>query len=97
VVNEIEVTRRDMAHWKLDPSKCGDLFEHLTKYHESETTGKPCHRNNCSICKGASHGADTARLLAIARDEKMIEPYLLERGYAVSSTPEILDDSWVIA
>jgi len=97
VVNEIEVTRRDMAHWRLDPNKCGMLFEHLTKYHESETTGKPCHRNNCSICKGASHGADTARLLAIARDEKMIEPYLIERSHTISYTPEILDDSWVIA
>ena len=96
VSNEIETTRRDMSHWSIDQNKCGQLFEHLTKYHENETTGKPCHRNNCSICKGASHGADTARMLAVARDLKIVEPYL-QGSVRVRNRQQYAEQAWVVA
>jgi len=97
VSNDIEITRRDMSNWRLDPIKCGLLFEHLTKYHENETTGKPCHRPNCSICKGASHGADAARMLAMARDLKIVEPYLTGGAYKIKSRPQFAEEAWVVA
>ena len=74
--NEIEVTRRRLSKTKISIPKCQQLFDHLTKYHENETSQKPCHRNNCSICKGASHGADTARLMMMAIEIGIVEPYL---------------------
>lgn len=97
VANEIEVVRKDMVNWRINMNKCGDLFEHLTKYHENETTGKPCHKRNCSICKGASHGADAARLVAIARDLGIVEPYLQDRGYSIRKKPQFAEEAWVVA
>jgi hypothetical protein len=94
VQNEIEILRRELKNVRIDIHKCKKLFEHLTKYHESETTGKPCHRNNCSICKGASHGVDTLRLLAMAKNGNLIESYL---DKAIKKTSlSVIKDDWVI-
>ena len=76
VANDIEIVRRDMHNYWLDMEQCIKLFEHLSKYHQSESTGKPCHRNNCSICNGASHGADALRMLSMARHLGLVEPYI---------------------
>jgi hypothetical protein len=97
VSNDIEVTRRDMSNWSMDQGKCGTLFEHLTKYHENETTGKPCHKPNCSTCKGASHGADAARMMAVARDLKIVEPYLTGGAYKIKNRPQYAEEAWVVA
>jgi hypothetical protein len=94
VQNEIEILRREIKNMSFDMVKCKKLFEHLTKYHESETTGKPCHRNNCSVCKGASHGVDTLRLLAMAKNGNLVEPYLDRERRKISITQ--LTDDWVI-
>ncbi len=94
VQNEIEILRREIKNMNFDMVKCKKLFEHLTKYHESETTGKPCHRNNCSVCKGASHGVDTLRLLAMAKNGNLVEPYLDRERRKVTVTQ--LKDDWVI-
>ena len=96
VANEIEVVRRDMSNWSICLKKCGQLFEHLTKYHENESTGKPCHKNNCSICKGASHGADAARAIAVARDLGIVEPYL-QKQVQISRKPQFVEEAWVVA
>lgn len=94
VTADIEIVRRDFLNYHIDQKKCSGLFEHLTKYHENESTGKPCHKNNCSICKGASHGADTVRLLAMARHLGLIEPYLTSDYRKVEITQ--LRDDWII-
>lgn len=94
VQNEIEVVRRDFVNFNINKQRCGTLFEHLTKYHENETTGRECHRNNCAQCHGASHGADTVRLMSMARYLNLVEPYL-EKG-RVTLTPQIIEDTWVI-
>jgi hypothetical protein len=94
VLSEIEIVRRDFVNYSIDTFRCKDLFEHLTKYHENETTGKPCHRNNCSVCDGASHGADTIRLLAMARHLGLVEEYLSEDYNRVSI--DVLDNNYVI-
>ena len=94
VVNEIEIVRRDFVNYSIDTFKCKDLFEHLTKYHENESTGKPCHRNNCSICHGASHGADTVRLMAMARNLGLVEEYLSEECNRV--TIDFVEDNHII-
>lgn len=95
VVNEIEIVRRDFVNYSIDTFKCKDLFEHLTKYHENESTGKPCHRNNCSICQGASHGADTVRLMAMARNLGLVEEYLGE-SYNRVDVEYLLDDHIIV-
>lgn len=78
VSNEIEITRRQLTRTSINVSNSQNLVDHLTKYHENEATGKPCHKNNCSVCKGASHGADTVRLMSMAIDIGLVEPYLSE-------------------
>ncbi len=97
VANDIEVTRRGLGSWRIDLNKCQDLFEHLTKYHENEGSGKPCHKPNCSICKGASHGADAARMLEVARDLNLVEPYLQRQTYNIRTQSTILMDDWILA
>jgi hypothetical protein len=92
--SEIEIVRRDLGNYWIDLDKCQKLYEHLTKYHENESTQKPCHRNNCSMCRGASHGADTVRLMAMARHLKLVEPYL-DSGYK-TWTPSFISDDAVI-
>jgi hypothetical protein len=76
-LNDIEIGRRDFPSFIIDKEKCAKLLEHLGNYHESETTGKPCHRNNCSVCHGASHGADAFRGLYMARHLGLVEKYLM--------------------
>ena len=75
-VDDIEITRRDLRNYSFHPDKCHDLMEHLGNYHESQATGKPCHKNNCILCRGASHGADALRMMAVARKFGMVEAYL---------------------
>lgn len=96
VMNEIEVVRRTLAKVRMDVGKCGEFFEHITKYHESDTTGKPCHKNNCSVCKGASHGADAMRLLAMAVERKLVDPYLCNNRWDVVDRPMFIKDDWMI-
>jgi len=81
VLNDIEITRRGFARTEFSDSKAVDeLLTHLGNYHEKESTGKPCHQNNCRECHGASHGADSFRTMQMAMHLGLVEPYL---------TPEI--------
>lgn len=75
-LNDIDTVRGDFRNYNFRKSHCGALLTHLYNYHESETTGKPCHRNNCSKCHGASHGADSLRMMGMARLASLVEPYL---------------------
>ncbi len=97
ILNEIEIVRRDFVNYTMNPERCSLLFEHLTKYHEAESTGAPCHKNNCSICRGASHGADTLRLMAMARNLGLVEDYL-SREYSIwrSEQPTSVIDDWIV-
>lgn len=79
VINDIEIVRRDFKKFHLDMDSCRRLFGHLSRYHASESTGKPCHRNNCVICSGASHGADSVRMMSMARHLGLVEPYIVNR------------------
>jgi len=83
VLNDIEITRRGFTGLSYDSERCGKLLEHVGNYHEKETTGKPCHSNNCTECHGASHGADTLRGLCMAMHLGLVTPYLMgnERQY----------------
>lgn len=93
VLGDIEITRQDFVNWAFDTDACSELITHLNNYHESETTGKPCHRNNCSICHGASHGADSARMMAMARHLKLVEAYLTNK--AEKRRVFTANDDWV--
>lgn len=73
----IELARREFVNCTFDIERTDQGFTHLTRYHANEATGKPCHKNNCNTCAGASHGADAFRTMVEARYHKMIEPYLL--------------------
>jgi len=76
VADDIEIMRRDLVNWSFDGAKCSQLVSHIGNYHENENTGKPCHKNNCSICRGASHGVDAVRQLAVGRHMRIVQPYL---------------------
>jgi hypothetical protein len=77
VLNDIEITRRGLALTSFNNTpEVEDVIQHISSYHEKETTGKPCHQNNCQECGGASHGADTIRYLRMAIHMGLIEPYL---------------------
>lgn len=78
VMDDIEITRRGLKDVTIDPDRCQPLIAHLSNYHERETTGKPCHQNNCSVCYGASHGADTVRTMMMARYLKLVQRYIIE-------------------
>ena len=78
IADDIEITRRDFRNYDFVEDRTEELLIHLGNYHERESTGKPCHSNNCSICRGASHGADTIRMMATARQLGLIEDYLKE-------------------
>jgi hypothetical protein len=78
IMNDIEITRRGFVHTEFANNRdVGVLIEHLGNYHEKETTGKPCHQNNCRECNGASHAADAFRYMHMAIYLKLVEPYLL--------------------
>jgi len=93
-MNEIEVARRGFANTWINLPRCQKLFEHLSKYHENQSTQKPCHRNSCSICHGASHGADSFRLLHMAIEHGIVEDYL-DEGQKIH-LPDRIEDDWVI-
>lgn len=90
IMNDIEIARRGFVRTEINSDLCGKLIDHLSNYHEAETTGKPCHRNNCSICHGASHGADTFRYMHMAVYMKLVEPYL-KSGRKLDTKPLDLD------
>lgn len=89
VKNDIEFGRRDFRNVHFVAGYTDRLLDHLKNYHESETTGKPCHKNNCSLCHGASHGADSFRTMYVARQLELVEPYLrpsidIKRRYSIA-------------
>jgi hypothetical protein len=78
-LNDIEISRRGFVKTQFNTDLCGDLIEHLSSYHEKQSTGKPCHSYSCQECNGASHGADTFRYMHMANYHGLIEPYLQTR------------------
>jgi hypothetical protein len=96
VMNDIEITRRGFAVTEFsDSAEVDVLLGHLTNYHEAETTGKPCHRNNCAECQGASHGADTFRAMRMAISLGIVEPYM-DTGSMRVPTPQFVIDDWMV-
>jgi hypothetical protein len=96
VLNDIEVSRRGFAKTSFDSDRCKDLLEYLASYHEKETTGKPCHQNNCSECHGASHGADTFRYMHMAMHLNLVKPYLIDNNKDREWEALIEDKEWFI-
>lgn len=94
VAPEIEVVRRRLALTSIGLPKCQKLFEHLSRYHENPNSQKPCHKNNCSVCFGASHGADSARTMMMAIELNLVEDYLAPRERI--RTPEYFDNDYCI-
>ena len=93
-LNDIEIVRRRFVHTEFADNKNVDtLLTHLGNYHEKETTGKPCHQNNCAECHGASHGADSFRLMQMAMHLGLVEPYLEPRRYEVKN--KVVEDNWM--
>jgi hypothetical protein len=94
VLNDIEVARRGFASVEIN-STLTALIDALESYHERETTGKPCHVNNCRECNGASHGADTYRYMQMALYHKLVEPYLQNDHYV---TPDwfVEDEHFIV-
>jgi hypothetical protein len=101
-MNDIEITRRGFSNTEFSDSKnVSVLVDHLSNYHEKESTGKPCHTNNCSICHGASHGADTFRYMHMAIYHNLIEPYLqysklVYDPYKYKRDQEYVLDDWMV-
>ena len=75
VLEDVENVRRNMRKVWIH-ERCADLIQALESYHEREASGKPCHQNNCSVCGGASHGADAFRTMIMADHHNLITPYL---------------------
>ena len=95
VLNDIEITRRGFARTSFSASKSVDaLITHLGNYHERETTGKPCHQNNCQECNGASHGADAFRMLHQAMHLGLVKNYLGNETYDIE--PVSYQDDWML-
>ena len=78
--NDIEVMRRSFNRVSFDESRTTRLRLHLQNYHERQSTGKPCHTNSCAMCHGASHGADSARMMFMGVHLGIVEPYLLAKA-----------------
>ena len=77
VLNDIEVARRGFALTSFSNSSNVDmLIQCLSSYHQKSSTGTPCHQNNCVICNGASHGADTYRYMRMAIHMNLVAEYL---------------------
>jgi len=75
--NDIEIVRRTLPKIIFDKTRTSKLTQALGNYHERESTGKPCHSNTCMQCGGASHAADSFRVMVMAKHLNLIEPYLL--------------------
>jgi hypothetical protein len=93
-LSDIEIGRRDFKNFEFDMHRCERLVKHTGNYHESETTGKPCHKNNCSVCKGASHGADALRTMYMARSLGLVSSYINQRTRL--KQPEVWDSDYII-
>jgi hypothetical protein len=96
VLNDIEITRRGFANTEFDSERCEQVLTHLGNYHEKETTGRPCHQNNCQECQGASHGADTFRGMHMAIHLGLVEPYLVDSAMQYLPVIEEADDDWFL-
>ena len=96
VMNDIEITRRGLAKTTFDKDKCEEVFDHVSNYHEKETTGKPCHQNSCRECNGASHGADTVRYMRMAIHLGLVAPYIItrERPDWMNNKPDKPEEEW---
>lgn len=95
VINDIEITRRGLAWTVVDPDRCEAFLDSVSRYHESEGTGKPCHRENCSECYGASHASDTLRYLHTAIDLGLIENYIgPQKKYSIKT--DSVDDYFLV-
>jgi hypothetical protein len=95
VLNDIEICRRSFAMTEINSDLCDPLMEHVSKYHEKSSTGKPCHQNNCDECNGASHGADAFRCLQMAFNLKLIEPYMIDVNAHFYGDDDY-DDDWML-
>jgi phage terminase large subunit len=95
VSDDIEIVRRGFKGVSIDANRCSLLIQHLNNYHETETTGKPCHKENCSICYGASHGADAFRTMMMAMFHGLVEPYIYE-PVSVRSQPSYVDEAFCV-
>ena len=76
IINDIEIVRRGFANTEFDAGRCEPLIDALGRYHERETTGKPCHQENCRLCMGASHAADAYRTMHMAVYQGLVESYI---------------------
>lgn len=76
IMNDIEVTRRGLINTEFNSELCEQIFDHVSNYHENENSGTPCHKNNCSLCNGASHGADAVRTLHKALYLDLVSNYI---------------------
>ena len=94
IMNDIEIMRQDFVNYHLHPDETRILKSHLTKYHMNEVTDKPCHRNNCRICRGASHGVDAFRMMSMARHLDMVHPYIDDKPRVRTQTD--WSDNYVI-
>jgi hypothetical protein len=94
-MNDIEITRRGFVNTEFANNQdVAVLLEHLGNYHEKETTGKPCHQNNCQECHGASHGADTFRYMQMAIHLGRVQPYLNKTKSQYEDYVE--EDDWML-
>ena len=95
LLNDIEITRRGFARTEFnDTPQVNELLTHLGNYHERESTGKPCHQNNCAECHGASHGADSLRTMMMAEHLGLIQPYLEPKSRF--DEQEYVRDDWMV-
>ena len=95
-MNDIEITRRGFTNTEFaNGTNVGLLIDHLGNYHEKESTGKPCHQNNCPECHGASHGADTFRYMHMAMHLGLVTPYLVPDKNKKQSSDFVEDDYFV--
>jgi hypothetical protein len=98
--NDIEICRRGFAKTSINRDLCEQLFDRLSCYHENPATEEPCHKNNCSDCNGASHGADAFRTLQMAVHKELVEPYMLNLpkydGQYENQYDDDYDDDWML-
>lgn len=94
IINDIEIGRRQFRNLTFSNSPDVEkLLDHVANYHEKDATGQPCHQNNCALCHGASHGADSLRTLYMAMHHNIVTPYL-DTGRDVYIPYEAPEEEW---
>lgn len=73
--SDIELVREVMSKVRFDTKNAKQLIKSLWSYHEGEN-GKPCHKNACKECNGASHAADSFRYMCVAINANLCIPML---------------------